>query len=238
MKRNQPFALLALGVALAMAGCAPIPMEKAVIPRTPADPEKPAIVAGAGLPVTNPGPETAAKVKEDSLAKYYPNRSDVFALLASERTFDRDQMVERLLSEGGGFGQYFELPEEESEAPPPARVPVPQWRLAGILLAQNGVVALAEINTARGPVFVDLRPGTTFQIGEETWQVIRFTETEVTVQRVGSDQVEVISLGDGFNRGGGSGAQGGGGGRPGAGAAGGGRGAGTSSGAGSLQGQE
>lgn len=236
MKRKQPFAFLALGVALATAGCAPIPMEEAVIPRTPPDPEKPAIVAGAGLPVTNPGPETAAKVKEDSLTKYYPNRSDVFALLAAERTFDRDQMVERLLSEGGGFGQYFKLPEEESEAPPPARVPVPQWRLAGILLAPNGVVALAEINTTRGPVFVDLRPGTTFQDGDVTWQVIRFTETEVTVQRVGSDQVEVISLGDGFNRGGsGGGAQSGGGGRPGAGAAGG---PGTSSGAGGVQGQE
>lgn len=237
MKRNQPFAILAVGIGLVMAGCAPIPMDEARIPRTPQDPEKPAIIAGAGLPVNNPGPETAAKVKEDSMAKYYPNRSDVFALLASERTFDRDQMVERLLSEGGGFGQYFELPEEESEAPPPARVPVPQWRLAGILLAQNGVVALAEINTAQGPTFVDLRPGSTFQLGNDTWQVIRFTETEVTVQRVGSDQVEVISLGDGFNRGGGGGAgQGGNNGRPGAGASGG-PGAG-SSGAGGVQGAE
>lgn len=237
MKRNQPFAILAVGIGLVMAGCTPIPMEEAVIPRTPTDPEKPAIIAGAGLPVNNPGPETAAKVKEDSMAKYYPNRSDVFALLASERTFDRDQMVERLLSEGGGFGQYFELPEEESEAPPPARLPVPQWRLAGILLAQNGVVALAEVNTAQGPAFIDLRPGTTFEVNGATWQVIRFTETEVTVQRVGSDQVEVISLGDGFNRGGGGGgAQGGGGGRPGAGAAGG-PGA-ASGGAGGVQGQE
>jgi len=175
----------------------------------------PELVAAAGMPVSLPGPETAQLTVDEARSRYFPYRSDVFALLTSERKFEQDQLAERLITEGGGFSLYYEQPDEESEPPPPTRVPVPLWRLAGVVLS-NGVVALAEIRTTQGSQYVDLRPGTIITVGDVQWQVVSIDEERAVVKRLGPGpvQYEEIKLTDfaglGQQSGGGSGNQGGG----------------------------
>ncbi|MBX3097027.1 MAG: hypothetical protein KF812_09210 [Fimbriimonadaceae bacterium] len=203
----------AVAISLGVAGCSPLTFEEPRAPRNPGPAENPELVAAAGVAVPLPGPETALETIEEGKLRYFPYRSDVFALLSSERAFDRSQLAERLISEGG-FAMYYEPPAEEAEPPPPTRAPVPQWRLAGVLLS-NGVVALAEIPTQTGTRYFDLRPGTIITVGETQWQVVSISEERAIVKRLGPgpEQYEEIRLTEGFGRLGG-GNQGGGGSGP------------------------
>ncbi|ARU41819.1 hypothetical protein CCB80_11980 [Armatimonadetes bacterium Uphvl-Ar1] len=72
-------------------------------------------------------------------------RSDAFSLLAAERRFDQEQMLERLLNESGGFSQEFEFPDESGQADTrPQQFPTPAWRLAGIVVSEGAVIALLD----------------------------------------------------------------------------------------------
>jgi hypothetical protein len=215
MKKSPSYVVGLAILAFGAVACQPLVLDE-VRPASPAPAANmPELVAAAGMPVSLPGPETAQLTVDEARNRYFPYRSDVFALLTSERKFEQDQMAERLITEGGGFSLYYEQPDEESEPPPPTRVPVPLWRLAGVVLS-NGVVALAEIRTTQGSQYVDLRPGTIITVGDVQWQVVSIDEERAVVKRLGPGpvQYEEIKLTDfaglGQQSGGGSGNQGGG----------------------------
>lgn len=209
------------GGALLLGACQPVELAEVRRAQLGQASEVPTVVASAGVPVTNPGADSVTQVQDEAKARFFPNRRDAFALLASERAFDREQMVERLLSDAGGFGQYF-TPQEEDPAVdrPQPRVPVPEWRLAGIVFSQ-GVTALLELPPTFSPRYVDLWPGRVFSIPignvQTEWQVISINDKEVRVRLIsptGIDQVESIALFSASGLSFGQGGAGGGGGAP------------------------
>lgn len=149
-------------------------------------------------------------------------RSDAFSLLAAERRFDQEQMLERLLSESGGFSQEFEFPDESGESDDrPVRFPTPAWRLAGIVVSEGAVIALLD----QGGAVDTIVPGQ--PVSGTEWRCVAI-DTEKAVFRRDSNRLPneiVVPLQGAIPGalGGGNAPAGGGGGRQGDGRQGGGR---------------
>ena len=107
---------------------------------------------------------TPALVNPTRLAstKTYGVRSNPFALLGVERTFHLSQQTEKFLADFGGW-EPFDVPEIFRE-PPPEVLPLPQWRLSGVIIG-NGVLALLDT----GRDVYEIRPGMT--IPDTEWRV-------------------------------------------------------------------
>lgn len=110
-------------------------------------------VAGAEMPADPaaglPNAVTLAKTMD------FANRADPFKLLPEEASFDRSQAAERLNSEFGGFGQQYSEPDETAVQEPQI-LPKPQWRLAGIIISDGGVIGLLDEG---GGQVIQIRPG-------------------------------------------------------------------------------
>lgn len=135
--------------------------------------DDPKFAAEAGLSANvdqSPGLVAAALAK----TKAFGWRPDAFALLPSERDFDRQQSTLRLVGEGGGFVTMFTTPEDV-EAGPVALEPLPNWRLAGVVIG-DGVAALLDM----GGRTIDIRPG--MKIPDSDWTVVSI-DTERAVLR-------------------------------------------------------
>ncbi|MCG9895720.1 MAG: hypothetical protein MH204_09615 [Fimbriimonadaceae bacterium] len=168
--------MLPLGLTLLsgmiLVGCAPeFPAVTAPEARAPAD-QTVEVTAEAGLPVTADATLDVIKVAQ---TMDFGSRPNPFGLLAREVNFDRSQMAARLLNDGGGFITEYEEPDFTTAEPIPVRIPVPNWRLAGVLVGES-VVALLDT----GVQVIEIRPGT--RIDGTNWIVIAIDEETATLR--------------------------------------------------------
>lgn len=162
--------------------------------------------AGIGATVNADPANSAMQLAKN---KSFGVRYDSFALLPSERTFDRSQTSARLVNEGGGFITAFELPDE-APAEPVVVETLPNWRLSGIIVS-DGVAALLD----KGNEVIDIRPGQ--KIAGTDWTVVSIDEERAVLRRNNGKLpktfvVPLQSAGAGSATGGGDGGTGGGGG--------------------------
>lgn len=172
------------------------------------------LAAKSGVPV-NVGPPVDPTTLASS--RNFGSRSDMFALLGPEITFQSDQTVESFLGSAGGFALEIN-PEEDAKEPenPPVLEPVPAWRLSGVIIG-NGVMALLDT----GARVYEIRPGMLVP-GQTEWRVASIdSERAVMVREPGSNKFPKTfdvtlqgPVGGGLRPGGG-GNQGGGGRQPG-----------------------
>ena len=154
-----------------------------------------------------PGTEMVAEpdvVNPSLLAqnKTYGVRSNPFALLGAERIFHNEQMTERFIADFGGWVP-FDVPPD-IRIPQPPVIPLPQWRLSGVIIG-NGVLALLDT----GSTVYEIRPGMTIP-GTE-WRVASIDSERAILVRDNAVPSEfrvvlqgVIGGGTGFGTGGGA----------------------------------
>jgi hypothetical protein len=106
----------------------------------------------AGIPLSDP----LSKVTVQQIPKNMPvsARKDPFALTATEVKFDRAQRSEKLLNDAGGYVSLF-TPTVDIESQPLRLEPRPLWRVSGVVISENGIVALLD----KGTGSVVIRPG-------------------------------------------------------------------------------
>lgn len=138
-------------------------------------------------------------------------RTDPFALLAEEKSFEASQSSERLLSEGGSWRFDYEVPEDKNTAP--VLEEQPYRRLAGVIVGES-VLALIDMGDGR-PLEI-IRPGQ--RIPNSEWTVVSIDEEKAILRRAGNKLPKQIvvrlespptGVGGGLGTGGGTGGRGG-----------------------------
>lgn len=136
--------------------------------------EMPTTVADAGIQaVVDQTPEQQAAALAQR--RVYMARADAFALLPSERVYDRQQAAARLISEGGGFTTMFVAPEEPVVTVAVTE-PLPNWRLSGVVIG-DGVAALLDM----GNSVIDIRPGQ--KVPDTDWVVVSIDAERAVLRR-------------------------------------------------------
>ncbi|QYK52119.1 MAG: hypothetical protein KF824_07590 [Fimbriimonadaceae bacterium] len=115
-------------------------------------------------------------VRQIAERRSWNRRGDAFSLLAAERTFEQQQQLENLLSQTGGFMMEHEPPDPNAVEAAPQRFPVPNWRLAGVVVSEGAIIALLDQGTRVDTIV----PGQTVE-GTE-WRCISI-DTEKAVFR-------------------------------------------------------
>ena len=148
-------AFAALAGAFVLAGCNttqttldPTPDGKNLV-ATPAKPP-----ADAAVSFEKDPHEGIPTVQAIAKGRYYASRQDPFRLLPQEVKFDREQKAERILAEGGSWSNMYE-PTVDAEQVPKQLQPRPLWRISGIVVSENGIVALLDL----GDHAMVIRPG-------------------------------------------------------------------------------
>lgn len=165
---------LALG---SLAGCS-VPEIGAAAPAAPTvTPEPPRAVAGlAPVSAESGGP---LDVKNVAASRNFAVRgADPFALLPAEQAYENQQQAERFLLGQGGWSNLWEEPEDLFE-PAPITVPLPNWRLAGIIIG-DGVAALLDMGNGQ---VVDIRPGS--RVPGTDWVVVSINTERALLRRTG-----------------------------------------------------
>lgn len=193
-------------VCMLAAGCGDVgdttPELTAVPPKKIDNPKFPA-EAGVGADVDMTPTNMVAEIAK---SKHFGIRGDAFAMLASERVFDRAQTSARLVSDGGGFSTYFTEPEEVVDLGP-VMEPLPNWRLSGVVIG-DGVAALLDMGPGK---VIDIHPG--MKIPDTEWTVVSIDSERAVLKRSGNrlPHTFIVPLqGVGAGGGGGTGGSGGG----------------------------
>lgn len=155
----------------------------------------PAAAAGGTMPGVDFRPNAEAGVEfkySDPTAfvkmvasKSAPSRRDPFALLPVEANYEASQRAERFLSEAGGFTFNYEAPEEKDDTP--VLEPQPYRRLAGVIIGENGVIALIDMGDGQTQT---VRPGQ--KVGE--WVVVSIDPDRAVLRRPGNKLPREISV--------------------------------------------
>lgn len=177
--------LLAFGVigAIGLVGCAN-PNDK-IEPRTPVGGKEskeyiPTAMAGVSKDIsksTDPRrnlPYIASTVR-------FGHRSNPFAMNAEEISFDNAQASERIVIEGGSFGELYTLPDDKLPVAEPME-PQPYRRLSGILIGDSVLAILEEGNKS-----TIVRPG--MMIPDTNWRVISIDRDKLILRREGSTRL-------------------------------------------------
>lgn len=132
----------------------------------------------AGVPISYGG-EGSTDTYGLAQASTFVTRTNPFALLPQEYSFNREQWVERILQMQGGFSNYYVIrPDVEDE--PPVVEPTPAWRLSGIIIG-DGISALLDMGPGEDLI---IRPGT--RIPDTEWVVVSITEEYAVLERGGN----------------------------------------------------
>jgi hypothetical protein len=202
VRRARPYLFCALAL-VALAGCQENEQTFGPVTATPAQQPELNLSADRGVPVPPAGP-----VDPRLIAANVGSRQDPWSLLSEEWTFEQSERTERFLGEVGGFRVDVAIEEDvETEEAPPVIEPVPQWRLAGVIIGQ-GVIGL--LDTGRNTY--EIRPGMTVP-GTE-WYVVSIDQEKAVLRRDGNKLPREFAVGlsgpIGDGMGGGGGAAGGG----------------------------
>lgn len=220
-------------LALAVVGCqqSEPPLQAATASVRPYD-FKPDV--DAGWPIQKANAQLVADLKKMTAGTYgqsFLPRNDPFSLLPEERSFERSQSSERVLSESGSWRFDYVAPPETGQVE--TVEPQPYRRLAGVIVGES-VLALIDMGDGR-PLEI-IRPGQ--RIPNSEWTVVSIDEDKAILRRTGNKLPRQIVVrlesppfqpnqggGGGGGQGGppglGAGAPGGQGGRPGVGSSGG-----------------
>lgn len=117
----------------------------------------------------------------------FASRTNPWSLLPGELAFDRSQTAARLMSESGGFRQDFEPQADIEEGTVVEPVDVPNWRLAGVIIAES-VVALLDT----GSVVVEIRPGAA--VPETEWVCISIDEEKAVLRHRRDVQPKEVTI--------------------------------------------
>ena len=161
LKLVRAVPVVAVMISLALTGCVSTTTSVTGVPTgsnlyTAKSPPK---GAEAGIPLADP--ISKHTVQEIAHAMSVPARHDPFRLTATEVRFDRQQRTERLLTEAGGYVNLFTPTQDIDFAPRPLQSR-PLWRLSGVVVSENGIVALLDMGGGRSMV---IRPGTLIDEG-------------------------------------------------------------------------
>ncbi|MBS1703375.1 MAG: hypothetical protein JST12_17060 [Armatimonadetes bacterium] len=110
----------------------------------------------------------------------FGHRTNPFALDAGEVAFDQAQAAEKIVIDGGSFGQMYQLPEDK--LPEGAGVPVepqPYRRLSGILIGDSVLAILEEEGKS-----TIIRPG--MRIPDTEWRVVSIDRDKAILRRDGN----------------------------------------------------
>jgi hypothetical protein len=126
--------------------------------RTPPEPD---LSSPAGIPAQyDPIDQSQSRLLALVESRTWPRRNDPFALLPEERRFDEQQRTARIVQDSGGFRNYFDW-QDPTQLPgqdePTQVVPLPSWRLSGIIQSEDGIRAI--LITSPGQAAIDIRPG-------------------------------------------------------------------------------
>ena len=205
VRRARPYLFCALALVL-LAGCQENEQPFGPVTATPAQPPELNLSADRGVPVP-----ASAPVDPRLIAANVGSRQDPWALTPVEWSFEQSQRSELFLDEAGGFRLDVEIEADvETEEARPVIEPVPQWRLAGVIIGQ-GVIGLLDT----GRETYEIRPGMTVP-GTE-WYVVSIDQEKAVLRRDGNKLPREFAvglsgpIGDGMGGGaGGAGAAGGG----------------------------
>lgn len=196
-KRSNIYKLPLVGlsvIGIALAGCDVGDKDKTLSRTKPIQlkPEKQPAEAGLNAEV-DASPEN--NVLALASRKYFRPRADAFALLPSERIFERDQMTARLMSEGGGYQNLFVMPDQVA-AVAPITEPPPAWRLSGVVIS-DGVAALLDM----GGKVIDIHPG--MKVPDTEWTVVSIDSERAVLRRDNGKlpRMFVVPLQSGFDQG-------------------------------------
>ena len=173
--QGNPIAVAAFAVsALLLVGCQENAARRpALSPSTAPPADQYDLSAETGVPMS---PAAAAEnMREWADTEDFAYRSDPFALLPEERTFDLDQHAERLISTNSWSLEITPTLDMDEDAPPVLQ-PLPVWRLSGIIVS-NGVLALLDM----GGRTIEIRPGT--RIPGTPWTVVSIDEERAILKR-------------------------------------------------------
>jgi hypothetical protein len=215
VRRARPYLFCALALVV-LAGCQENEQTFGPVTPTPAQQPELNLSADRGVPVPKAGP-----VDPRLIAANVGSRQDPWALTPEEWSFEQNERTERFLNEAGNFRLDVEIEADvETEEARPIIEPVPQWRLAGVIIG-DGVIGLLDT----GAQTYEIRPGMTVP-GTE-WYVVSIDQEKAVLRRDSNKLPREFAvglsgpIGDGLG-GGGGGPAGGGGGNLGGGLAGGG----------------
>jgi len=160
--------------ALKVAADAGIPLDEPAVAAPAAAPSAP---AAPGAPPAVPAAAASGRPDIFAIAKAmsFGVRSNPFALLGSEVSFDRMQTAARIIDETGGFRSDYEPQPDVQEDAVKEQIEVPNWRLAGVIVG-DAVVALLDT----GSRVVEIRPGS--PVPETEWVCIA-VDAETAVLR-------------------------------------------------------
>lgn len=173
--------------ALVLAGCGPesvLDTQTASAQATPPAAGAPAAAAGyqyqskVGVPL--PGRGDPSLIPALVASRTFSSRSDPFALLPQERSFNASQRAE-LFQQSAGWSTMFEEPVEvvsQDDTPEPQ----PYRRLAGILVGDTVSAILIMENGAAHIV----KPGT--RIPNSPWRVVSIDEEHAVLRRAGTQK--------------------------------------------------
>lgn len=132
----------------------------------------------AGVPISLGGPGSTDTYGLAQTSEF-ATRSNPFALLPQEYSFNREQWVERILQMQGGYSNYYVI-QPEAEAEQEIVEPTPAWRLSGIIIGE-GISALLDMGPGEDLL---IRPGT--RIPDTEWVVVSITEEYAILERGGN----------------------------------------------------
>lgn len=177
MKSNSTILILALVAAGALVGCgdttraSSLPAASAGVS---AIKDTPKVNAEAGIPVTDTSGMSVFTVAN---SMNFGARSNPFSLMWDEVRFDREQTAAHFVTMGGGYANYYELPDDAILPEDQLRkVPIPAWRLSGIFVGE-AVVAILDMG---GGQTMEIRPG--MQIPGTDWVVVSIDTEKATLR--------------------------------------------------------
>lgn len=189
MKLNAKFfAGFVAASTLVLVGCDEKPMtyegapEGKILEKTPDRPK-----SDAGLGLSNPSAKLPT-VQKIASGMSLASRNDPFKLLPTESAFDYSQKTERLIAEGGGYKSYF-TPTQDTQAQPTRLEPRPLWRVAGVVVSENGVVALLDLGNRRTVV---IRPGQ--RIEGSPFEVASIDSKQAVLRRTDGKQPMYVTI--------------------------------------------
>lgn len=176
---------LAFGVigAIGLVGCAD--PNKNIQPTTPIGGREskdytPTAMAGVSKDITKSTDIGRIKPYIASTVRF-GHRSNPFALNGEEISFDRAQASERIVIEGGSFGELYQLPDDTLPVAEPME-PQPYRRLSGILIGDSVLAIFEEGNKS-----TIVRPG--MMIPDTNWRVISIDRDKLILRREGSTRM-------------------------------------------------
>jgi hypothetical protein len=134
----------------------------------------------AGVPVAQSVDTTEVPKLVAMNQSQFSARSDPFSLMPAEKKFDMAQLSERVFSETGGFGTYFDTTDSVNVKPLPVVEAQPYRRLSGVVIA-DAVLAIIEVEGQEPQI---IRPGQ--MIPNTEWRVISIDEEKAVLRRAGN----------------------------------------------------